>query len=108
MAKKQSNQDGINKSQLVRELLTKNPKMPVKEVVAALAERNLKITPNLVYFLRSRMSHKAKREKRQRAVQASRDAGIANPVQLILEVRRVAEKAGGMRRLKELVDVLAQ
>jgi hypothetical protein len=46
--------------------------------------------------------------KRQRAVEAAKQAGIANPVELILEVRKVAEKAGGIRHLKKLVDLLAE
>jgi hypothetical protein len=34
--------------------------------------------------------------------------GVTNPVDLILEVRRLSEKAGGIRHLKKLVDVLAE
>jgi hypothetical protein len=37
-----------------------------------------------------------------------RQLGIANPVDLIMEVRRLSERAGGMRHLKQLVDVLAE
>ena len=39
---------------------------------------------------------------------ASREAGMANPVELILEVRKLAAKAGGVRSLKKLVDLLAE
>jgi hypothetical protein len=36
------------KSAAIRELLTQNPKMPVKDVVTALAGRGMKVNSNLV------------------------------------------------------------
>jgi hypothetical protein len=98
---------GVNKSQAIREILAQSPKSPVKEIVAQLGQRGIEVNPNLVYLIKSKRSQKAKRENRLRAVEANRMAGLANPVELILEVRKVAEKAGGMRHLKELVDMLA-
>jgi hypothetical protein len=100
--------DGINKSEAIREILAQTPKSPVKEIVAQLGQRGVKVNPNLVYLIRSKRSQKKKRENRLRAVEANRMAGLANPVELILEVSKVAAKAGGMRHLKELVDMLAQ
>lgn len=105
MAKRRSN--GVNKSEAIREILGQDPKTPVKDIVATLSQRGIKVNPNLVYLIKSKRSQKAKRESRLRAVEANRMAGLANPVELILEVRKVAEKAGGMRHLKELVDMLA-
>jgi hypothetical protein len=80
----------------------------VNEVVALLAEQKIEVNPNLVYMIKSKRSRKKRKEQRKFAVEATRTAGSANPVQLIMEVRSVAEKAGGMRRLKELIDLLAQ
>ena len=108
MAKRKTNQGETTKSDAVREMLTNNPKTPVKEIVSGLDQRGIKVSPNWVYFVKSKMKRKTRREKRQRAVEASREAGFASPVELILEVRRLAEKAGGMRHLKELVDLLAE
>jgi len=96
----------VNKSEAIREILAQDPKTPVKDIVATLSQRGIKVNPNLVYLIKSKRSHRAKRESRLRAVEANRKAGLANPVELILEVRKVAEKAGGMRHLKELVDML--
>jgi hypothetical protein len=63
---------------------------------------------NLVYMIKSKRSRRTRKEKRKLAVEATRTAGFANPVQLIVEVRALAEGAGGMRRLKQLIDLLAQ
>jgi hypothetical protein len=108
MAKGKSNPNGVNKSAEVRAILAKDPKTPVKEIVEVLGQRGIKLHPNLVYLIKSKMKHKTHREKRQRAVEATERAGFANPVQLILEVRKLAEKTGGMRHLKQLVDLLAE
>jgi hypothetical protein len=100
--------NSVNKSALVREFLARNPKAPVKEIVSTLKQqRNIELQPSLVYYIKSKMKRKQRREKRQRAIEAGHHAGVSNPVQLILEVRRLAEKAGGIRHLKELVDLLA-
>ena len=104
MAKRKTTQGDVNKSDAIREILTKAPNTPVKEVVSALGQRGIKVSSNLVYFIK----RKSRREKRQRAVEASRDAGFANPVELVRGVRQLAEKAGGIRHLKELVDLLAE
>ena len=106
MAKRKRN--GVNKSEAIREILAQSPKSQVKEIVALLKQRGITVNPNLVYLIKSKRSQKAKRENRLAAVEANRKAGLANPVELIMEVRKVAEKAGGMRHLKELVDMLAQ
>ena len=106
MAKKKANGSGINKSALIREILSKNPKIKVSEVVAQLAQRKIEVNPNLVYMIKSKRGRRVRKEKRKLAVEATRTAGSAKPVQLIMAVRVVAEKAGGMR-LKQLVDLLA-
>jgi hypothetical protein len=106
MAKRRAN--GVNKSAAIREVFAKNPKTPVKEVVSTLGQQGIEVHSNLVYLIKSKMKQRRRREKRNRAVEATKQAGTANPVQLILEVRRVAEKTGGIRHLKALVDLLAE
>jgi hypothetical protein len=96
------------RSAAVRELLAQNPKMPVKQIVSTLAVRGLKVNPNLVYALKTRSRVKHRKQQRQQAVQAGRNAGMANPVALVLRVRQLAVEAGGMKHLKELVDVLVE
>jgi hypothetical protein len=92
------------KSAAVRELLEKNPKMPVSEIVSTLAARRIKITPNLVYSLKT----KAQTTGRTRSVRVGRNGGMASPAQLVLKVKELAVEAGGMSNLKELVEVLTE
>lgn len=98
----------VNKSAAIRELLEADPNTSNKEIVTALKQRGIKIHPNLVYIVKSQMRAKRRRQKRQKVVENSRQMGIANPVELILDVRRLSEQAGGIRRFKELVDALAE
>jgi hypothetical protein len=108
MARRRAGQDGVNKSAAVREILAKNFHTPVREIVSTLEQRGIRIHPNLVYLIKSKAKATRRKQRRQKALENSKDLGIANPVELVLEVRRVAQKAGGMRHLKQLVDVLAE
>ncbi len=97
-----------NKSAAIREILEQNPKAKSKEVIATLAEKGVKVTPALVYLVKSQGKRKAKRARRERAVEVSRAAGNADPVKLIIAVRQLARDAGGIQALKRLVDALAE
>jgi hypothetical protein len=105
MAKRKS---GASKSQTIRGMLASNPKATVREIVDEMAKKGQKVSPNLVYVLKAKGKAKRRKLKRQKAVAASRDGGHSNPVELIVDVRHLAAKAGGMKRLKELVDILAE
>jgi hypothetical protein len=108
VAKKQAGQKGVNKSAAVREILAANPQTPTKEIISTLAGRGIKVRPHLVYIIKSKAKASRRKQKRQKALENSKELGLANPVELILEVRKLAAKAGGLRRLKQLVDVLAE
>jgi hypothetical protein len=73
-----------------------------------LDQRGIRIHPNLVYLIKSKVRAGRRKQRRDKALANSKDLGIANPVELILEARKLAAKAGGMRHLKQLVDVLAE
>jgi hypothetical protein len=98
----------VNKSAAIRELLEKDPNTATKEIVESLEQRGVTVRPHLVYLLKSQMKAKRRRQKRQQIVENSKQMGITNPVQLILEIRRLSQQVGGIRRFKELVDVLAE
>ena len=51
MAKKK---DGVNKSEEIRMLIKANPEIVVKEAVAKLAEKGIKISKALFYFTKGR------------------------------------------------------
>ena len=99
----------VNKSQLVREHLKKNPEAKANDVVAALKEMGHKITANLVYFLKGKSAAKKARKKRVvKAAKAASSNGVtSDSVTLIRDVRALAQRAGGYEKLKELVDALA-
>jgi hypothetical protein len=105
MAKKKSE---VDKSAAVREILEKNPKTPAKQIIAALGQKGIKISEAYVYMLKSRAKARGRKEKREKAVAASRSAGLADPIELISGIKTLAQKAGGMRTLKKLVDLLVE
>lgn len=104
MAKK----SGVNKSAEIRAILDKNPKTPAKEIVAALSDKGIKVSQNLIYFIKAKMGARRRKARRQKAVATARISGGSDPVQLVLKVRELATQAGGIRNLKKLVDVLAE
>lgn len=97
-----------NKSAAIRAALEQNPKAKSKEIVATLAEKGMKVAPTLVYYIKSRAKRLKRKQKRERIAATSRGMGSANPVELVLQVKRVAQSAGGMKNLKQLVDALAE
>lgn len=99
----------VNKSAAIRELYAKNAKLPVSEAVKQLAADGIKVAPNLVYFVLGGMKGKAKRKKgrQQRTAAKSGDkTGMTDPVSLLVDLKALAERAGGMANLKRLVEVL--
>jgi hypothetical protein len=100
--------DEINKSQEIRDILAKNPHAKSRDVVAELATRGIKVSVNLVYLVKSKAAQKKRRKKREQAAEISRLMPSADPVKLILKVRELSQEAGGIKKLKMLVDVLAE
>src|SRR2546422_256397 len=92
-----------NKSQAIRDLLAAKPEMTAKEVLAALAAKGLKVTDNLVYYIKGKM--KAKTLRRKRVVRAARAASAnGDPIALVRDVKALAGRSGGIGKLKELVE----
>ena len=102
------NHEQGTKSAAIRALLTENPKMPVRGVVAELAGRGVSVRPNLVYFVKGRMQSHQRRQQRRQAAAVSQRAGEVNPVALVRKVKALAQEVGGIKNLKQLVDLLAE
>ncbi len=96
------------KSEAIRDLLRQNPRMKTKAVVEALKVKGIDANPNLVYLVKAKMKRRRRRQQREQALASSRNAGIANPVDFLLKIKQLAVDAGGIRKLKQLVDVLAE
>jgi hypothetical protein len=94
----------INKSQAIRDFLGQNPKATNREVMDALGAKGIKVSYNQVYFVKV----KGRKAKRRAAVKATRAAGLSNPVEAVMKVRALASEVGGMKSLKQLVDLLAE
>lgn len=105
MAKRKN---GVNKSQAVRDLLTKNPEMRCKEVIAALAAEGIKINSPLYYFVKGKMKGRKGRRRKIRQVQGAVAAVSVNadPLATILKVQKLAAEVGGLKKLKALVEAL--
>ncbi len=101
--------ESVNKSAAGRELLKQNPKMPVKEIIATLAEKGIEVKPGIVYFTKGRMK-KGKRKDRAKSEVSTGDGRTAksDPVVVIRKVKNLASEVGGMSKLKALVEALAE
>jgi hypothetical protein len=97
-----------NRSQAIRAALAANPQAGSKEIVALLARQGLKVSATLVYYVRSKQNHQKRRQKQERVALVTRATATANPVELVLRVKELAREVGGIRFLKQLVDVLAE
>jgi len=98
----------INKSQAIRDMLIENPKLKTREVVSQLGDRNIKVTPTLVYYIKSRM-RKAKRKQKRDDIDASSKQMLGkDALDIVIRVRGFASEVGGIRKLKQLVDLLAE
>ncbi len=100
MAKKKNG----TKSQAIRDLLTASPNMPVKEVVAYLADKGMTVTANLAYLIKSKMKMKKRQQVRKRVAKVM--AANADPVATVLKVKALAHEVGGLIKLKALVEAL--
>src|SRR5215510_1497166 len=97
-----------NRSQAVREALAENPKAGSKEIIAQLAKKGIKVSPTLVYYVRSKQNQQKRRQRRERVAAASRQTAAVNPVEAVSRVKGLAREVGGIRNLKQLVDLLAE
>src|SRR5947209_463196 len=103
----------VNKSQAIRDLYARNPKMPVRLAVEALGKRGIKVASSQVYFVLGGLTGKAKRGHTAPSRAASNHktgnkTGMTNPIELLVDIKTLADRAGGIAHLKRLVDVLAE
>ena len=103
-----ANGDGVNKSAAIREALAANPTAGSKDIVATLAARGVRVSPTLVYFIKSQANKAKRKQKQARVAAASEKTAHSNPVEVVLRVKNLAREVGGIRNLKMLVDLLAE
>src|ERR1700681_4690994 len=101
----------VNKSEAIREILTKNPEATASEVTTTLAGKGIKVAPNLYYFVKGKMSGRKGRRKKARQMVENVTATMSNSgppktsdvVATILKVKHLAADLGGLKKLKALV-----
>jgi len=103
-----SNSGRGTKGEAIRQILTENPKTATKAIVASLAEKGVNVSKNHVYYIKSRMRQKKRRQKREKAAETTRTTAMPNPAQAVAKVKSLARELGGLKNLKQLVDVLAE
>ena len=109
MAKKGPAENGTptNKSQAIRDYMAGNLTAGTKDIVTGLAATGVKVTPALVYLIRSNANKSKRRAKRRRFDESSRGAAV-NPVELFQRIRDLGREVGGFKNLRMLVDLLAE
>src|SRR4051794_8732590 len=98
----------VNKSQAIRDLFAQDPKMESKAVIDKLAAGGVKVSPTMVYYIRSKLKLAGRKAKRERVAASSRLTAVKNPVELVIRVKNLAREVGGIKHLKQLVDLLAE
>jgi hypothetical protein len=106
----------VNKPAEIRSLLKANPKITAKEAAQTLAQRGIRISPNLFYFIKGRMKGiKVPRRKMRRNVAQIMTANGAMPkaassdvLATIKKIKGLASEVGGLRRLRALVEELSE
>ena len=83
--------------------------MKAKEVVAALAEKGIKINTPLYYFIKGKMKGRNGRRKvRQKEAGVAAPSGSGDALSTIVKVKKLADDVGGLKKLKALVDALSE
>ena len=99
--------NGVNRSQAIRDILAVNPKTPSNEIISTLAAKGIKVSHTLIYFVRGHMKNAKRKKMRQRVAQAVPSTN-GNPIELIRRVKGLAADVGGINKLKQLVEMLAE
>jgi arginine repressor len=111
--KKPASPNAPNKSQLVRDLLTENPKLSVQEVLSTLAAKGIKANKSLYYFVKTKMKTK-KRKAREKVAKemvtasTSSNGSVVDALTTIKQIKSLAHELGGMKKLKALVEALSE
>lgn len=104
MAKKK----GVNKSDLIRELIGANPNMSAQEAVDSMKEKGHTVSAGLFYAVKQKGKGKGGRKsgtKMPKAVKASSN-GTLSIGDAVQEVRALANRVGGLTELQKIVIAL--
>ncbi len=97
----------LNKSAAIREYLKGHRRAKAKTVVAVLADKGIDVTESLVYAAKRKVKSKRKRRLAAAAIAKSSPNGTVDAITLVKKARELAVQAGGMKKLKELLEMLS-
>ncbi len=108
MGRKANN--GLNKSQAIRDAFAKTPDIKVRDLVANFKAQGIDIQPNLVYLIKGKLTGEKGRRRRinRNAAQVATASGNSDALATIIKVKKLAGDVGGLRALKALVDALSE
>jgi len=96
----------INRSQIIRDFVAKNPKASIAEVVTALAENGVEVSKNHVYVVKAKMEAKKQRKRQEKAAASASGNGSKAPSKSSM-VRDVL-KENRKLTAKEVVAAMAE
>jgi hypothetical protein len=101
----------VNKSEAIRALYRGNPKLPVRLAVEQLGKDGIKVAPSQIYFVLGGMKGKAKRKARRKRKAVAKlrpvsKTALSVPLDVLMELKKLAERAGGIANLKQLLEIL--
>ena len=96
------------KADAIRAILKTAPDTKTKDVVAQLGRNGMSVSENHVYLIKSKMKSRRRRQVRANAAAVTTRNGTPNAAAAVSKVKRLAGELGGLKNLKELVDVLSE
>jgi transcription initiation factor TFIIIB Brf1 subunit/transcription initiation factor TFIIB len=106
----------INKSEEVRKVLQEQPDLKARQIVDLLAEQGVTVQRSQVYAVmrslgksprKGRPGRRRGRPAGSTSAAASASVASVNPVTIITRIKDLASQVGGMKHLRELMEVLA-
>jgi hypothetical protein len=82
--------------------------MKTSAVVDALKANGIKVSPNHVYLIKSKTKGRKRRQKREAVAAMASKTGMVNPIEVVGRLKGIARELGGMKQLKQLVDLLTE
>ena len=102
MARPKSSPHGA-KSQAIRDYLSANKKAKASEVVAALAEKGVTVSTNMVYNLKAR---KKMGRRRRKAESTGQVVGLS--ITNLIAAKKLVDTVGGIDQAREAINALAK
>lgn len=103
----------VNKSHEIRVLVTKHPKASVKQIIAWLDKKDIKVPPQAVYAARAKLMHKPISKIEGSATTAMNGVALNgngssvradDVIATLRDIKKIAAHVGGVETLKQILD----